>query len=103
MIFVKNEILKMWFLLKMRFWKCVFCKKKKNWDFGNVIFMKNGHLKCGFCKKCDFGNVIFVKKNVNFAKNAIFENLSFLKNVIFEHDNFWIKCGFLPQCDDDAA
>ena len=40
---------------------------------------------------------------MNFAKNAIFENLSFLKNVIFEHDNFWIKCGFLPQCDDDAA
>ena len=35
---------------------------------------------------------------MNFAKNAIFENLSFLKNVIFEHDNFWIKCGFLPQC-----
>ena len=33
--FVKNEILKMWTLLKMRFWNCEFCEK---WDFQNVNF-----------------------------------------------------------------
>ena len=36
--FVKNEVLKMWILWKMRFWKCDFCEK---WDFEIVNFVKN--------------------------------------------------------------
>ena len=36
--FVKNEILKVWILWKMWFWKCEFCE---NWDFESVNFVKN--------------------------------------------------------------
>ena len=40
--FVKIEILKMWILWKMRFWKCEFCE---NLDFENVNFVKIGNLE----------------------------------------------------------
>ena len=36
--FVKNEILKMWILWKVRFWKGEFCEK---WDFEKVNFVKS--------------------------------------------------------------
>ena len=51
------------FLLNMRFW--------------NVIFVKNGLLKCDFCEKCNFENENFVK-NVN------------LKMWIFQKIRFWM-------------
>ena len=35
---VKNEILKMWILWKMRLWSCEFCEK---WDFENVNSVKS--------------------------------------------------------------
>ena len=36
--FVKNDILKMWILWKMRLWNCEFCEKI---DFENVNFVKS--------------------------------------------------------------
>ena len=69
---VKNEVLKMWILTKMRFWKCEFCQK---WGFENVNFVKNEILKmwilwkmrlwkCEFCQKWDFENVNLVKNEI---------------------------------------
>ena len=40
--FVKNEILRMWILWKMRFWECEFCGK---WVLKIVNFVKNEALK----------------------------------------------------------
>ena len=45
MNFVKNEILEMWILSKIRFWNCEFCQK---WDFHNVNFWINW----GFLPQC---------------------------------------------------
>ena len=38
MNFLKNRILKMWILSKIRLWNCEFCQK---WDFENVNFVKS--------------------------------------------------------------
>ena len=45
--FVKNETLKMWFLWKMRFWKCEFCLK---WDFGKCDFLCKLRIFAPVCK-----------------------------------------------------
>ena len=68
--FVKNVILKMWILRKMRFWKCEFCKK---WDFEIVNFVKNETLKIWILSKMRFSKCEFCEKwyfeNANFVKN----------------------------------
>ena len=62
MNFVKNEILKMWILWKMRFWNCEFCEE---WVFENAIFLKIETFKMRFLLKmrfsyCDFWNKLWI-------------------------------------------
>ena len=45
------------------------------------FLLENVVLECEFCQKCNF------------------DNMNFLNQVCdFEHVNFWMKCGFSPQC-----
>ena len=57
MNFVENEILIMWILWKMRFWKCEFCEK---WDFDNVNFVKSEILKMWIWWKVTFSKCEFL-------------------------------------------
>ena len=59
------------------------------------ILWKLRFQKCEFCEKWDF-------KNVNFVKNEISERWILYK-LDFQCVNFWIKCGFSPQCEQNNA
>ena len=62
--FVKNEILKMWILWKIRFWKCEFWEK---WDFEIVNFVKIEILKKWILRKERFSICEFLDKLRIFA------------------------------------
>ena len=76
--------------------------KKCNFEY--AIFVQNRLLKCDFYEKCDFRNAIFVK-NVTLKMWILLKTWiwrCFPEMFDFEHVNFWIKFGFLPQCEESV-
>ena len=58
--------------------------------------------KCEFCEKCNFRNVNFKKNEISerwILRKMRFQKGEFCKNWNFLYVNFWMKCGFLLQCD----
>ena len=91
--FLKNEILKVWFLLNMRFW--------------NVIFVKNELLKCDFFEK--MASETWILWKIEILNRRFFEKWAckmwiFVKHVILKMWIFWKSwfwtCEFLDEnCD----
>ena len=87
-IFVKNVILKVWILWKMRFWMCDFCEKC---GFESVNFVKNVILKVWICEKCDFESV-----NFDLVVGVVLESLGEIKShdqiapdIVHAHFQMW--------------
>ena len=84
------NVWKLWFLWKMRFWKCEFCVK---WDFEIVIFVKNEILKLWFKKKPTILKMWILSKmrfsKCEFWEKWVFENVNFVKNETLKMWILW--------------
>ena len=68
MNFVKNEILKMWILWKMKLWNCEFCEK---WDFQNVKLWMFCHSVSLFYWFSRIETNVFIYRRVKKLRNWI--------------------------------